>query len=94
MDKTESAVRTILTAIETPLYDVGVMSDRGMLPGIYRIPASAVLARLSLLKYRNAHGVHIRVRPFSPKSSPCLKPVDAAKRTEVLSRRGRLQPTS
>ena len=32
MDKTESTVRNMLTAIEAPLYDVGVLSDRGMLP--------------------------------------------------------------
>jgi hypothetical protein len=29
MDKTESTVRTMLTAIEAPLYDVGVLSERG-----------------------------------------------------------------
>ena len=34
MDKTESTVRVMLTAIETPLYDVGVLSERGMLPGL------------------------------------------------------------
>jgi hypothetical protein len=31
MDKTESTVRNMLTAIEAPLYDIGVHSDRGML---------------------------------------------------------------
>jgi hypothetical protein len=31
MDKTESTVRNMLTAIEAPLYDIGVLSDRGML---------------------------------------------------------------
>jgi hypothetical protein len=63
MDKTESAVRNMLTAIEAPLYDVGVLSDRGMLPGLDGIPAAAVLDRLALLKYRNAHGSHIYIRP-------------------------------
>jgi RepB DNA-primase from phage plasmid len=63
MDKTESAVRNMLTAIEAPLYDVGVLSDRGMLPGLDGIPAAAVLDRISLLKYRNAHGSHIYIRP-------------------------------
>jgi hypothetical protein len=58
MDKTESAVCNMLTAIEAPLYDVGVLSDRGMLPGLDGIPAAAVLDRLALLKYRNAHGSH------------------------------------
>jgi RepB DNA-primase from phage plasmid len=63
MDMTESAVRNMLTAIEAPLYDVGVLSDRGMLPGLDGIPAAAVLDRLALLKYRNARGSHIYIRP-------------------------------
>ena len=63
MDKTESAVRNMLTAIEVPLYDVGVLSDRGMLPRLDGIPVAAVLDRLALLKYRNAHGSHIYIRP-------------------------------
>src|SRR5260370_3244286 len=63
MDKTESTVRNMLTAVEAPLYDVGILSERGMLPGLDSIPAAAVLDRLSLLKYRNARGSHIYVRP-------------------------------
>ena len=53
----------MLTAIEAPLYDVGVLSNRGMLPGPDGIPAEAVLARLALLKNRNARGSHIYIRP-------------------------------
>ena len=63
MDRTEISVRHMLTAIEAPLYDVGVLSNRGMLPGLDGIPAEVVLARLSLLKNRNARGSHIYVRP-------------------------------
>src|SRR5450631_4832494 len=63
MDKTESAVRNMLTAIEAPLYDVGVLSDRGMLPGLDGISAAAVVDRLALFKYRNAHSSHIYIRP-------------------------------
>jgi hypothetical protein len=63
MDRTESTVRLMLSAIEAPLYDVGVLSERGMLPGLDGISAAAVLDRLSLLKYRNAHGSHIYIRP-------------------------------
>src|SRR5258707_2176010 len=63
MDRTESIVRNLLMAIEAPLYDVGVLSDRGMLPGLDGISAAAVLDRLSLLKYRNAHGSHIYIPP-------------------------------
>ncbi len=63
MDRTETTVRNMLRAIEAPLYDVGVLSDRGMLPGLDGIPASSVLEKLSLLKYRNARGSHIYIRP-------------------------------
>src|SRR5271154_2731827 len=63
MANTESTVRHMLTAIEAPLYDVGVLSNRGMLPGLDGIPAEAVLARLALLKNRNARGSHIYIRP-------------------------------
>ena len=63
MDRTEATVRNMLTAIEAPLYDVGVLSDRGMLPGLDAMPASTVLTKLSLLKYRNARSSHIYIRP-------------------------------
>ena len=63
MDRTETTVRNMLGAIEAPLYDVGVLSDRGMLPGLDGISAAAVLQKLSLLKYRNARGSHIYIRP-------------------------------
>ena len=63
MDRTETTVRNMLRAIEAPLYDVGVLSDRGMLPGLDGIPAVAVLEKLSLLKYRNLRGSHIYIRP-------------------------------
>ncbi len=63
MDRTESVVRNMLKAIEAPLYDVGVLSDRGMLPGLDGITGAAVIERLSLLKYRNARGSHIYIRP-------------------------------
>ena len=63
MDRTESTVRNMLSAIEAPLYDVGVLSDRGMLPGLDGIPRDAVIGRLALLKYRNLRGSHIYIRP-------------------------------
>ena len=63
MDRTEATVRNMLRAIEAPLYDVGVLSDRGMLPGLDGIPAETVIKKLSLLKYRNARGSHIYIRP-------------------------------
>ena len=47
MDRTEQTVSHMLAAIEAPLYDVGVLSSRGMLPGLDAIPASAVLEKRS-----------------------------------------------
>ena len=63
MDRTETTVRNMLAAIEAPLYDVGLLSDRGMLPGLDGVPAAAVIEKLSLLKYRNTRGSHIYIRP-------------------------------
>ena len=48
MDRTEATVRNMLTAIEAPLYDVGVLSGRGMLPDLDSIPAATVLEKLPL----------------------------------------------
>ncbi len=78
MDRTESLVRNMLGAIEAPLYDVGVLSDRGMLPGLDGIPASAVLERLPLLKYRNARGSHIYIRPSGEHRFTVLDDLDEA----------------
>jgi hypothetical protein len=55
----------MLTAVEAPLYDIGVLSDRGMLPGLDAIPAAAVIDRLALLRHHNARGAHIYIRPSS-----------------------------
>lgn len=55
-NRTELVVRNMLHAIEAPIYDVGVLSDRGMMPGLDAIPADKVLSRLPLLKQRNATG--------------------------------------
>ncbi len=63
MDRTEITVRNMLTAIKAPLYDVGVLSSRGMLPGFDSIPATEILKPLSLLKHRDARGSHIYIRP-------------------------------
>jgi hypothetical protein len=55
MDRAEITVRKMLTALKATLHDIGVLSDRGMLPGLDSIPAAAVLDRLSLLEYRKAN---------------------------------------
>ena len=79
MNKTELIVTRMLAAIEAPLYDVGVLSSRGMLPGLDALPASAVLERLSLLKFRNARGAHIYLRPSGEHRFTVLDDLDATK---------------
>jgi hypothetical protein len=53
----------MLVALDAPAYDLGILSDRGMLPGLSNLPAEGVLSRLALLKAHNARGAHIYVRP-------------------------------
>lgn len=79
MDRTEIAVRDMLSAIEGQLYDIGVLSSRGMLPGLDAIRASAVLERLPLLKYRNARGSHIYIRPSGEHRYTVLDDLDQTK---------------
>lgn len=62
MDKTEATLRKLLTALPAPGYDLGILSERGM----YRVEAvshARTLRMLPYLKYRNANGAHIYIRP-------------------------------
>jgi hypothetical protein len=63
MDRTLNAVRKMLEAVEAPKYDLGVLSDRGMLPGMSDLSRDQVISRLPLLKSHNARGAHIYIRP-------------------------------
>jgi hypothetical protein len=63
MNRTLTAVRNIISALGPLAFDIGVLSERGMLPGLSDLPASTVLDRVPLLKYQNAHGAHIYIRP-------------------------------
>jgi hypothetical protein len=63
MDWIQSSVANILAAVDAPLYDLGVLSPRGMLPGLNTLAAASVLARLSLLKRHNLRDAHIYFRP-------------------------------
>jgi hypothetical protein len=53
----------MLAALDAPAYDLGVRSERGMLPGLANHPAQTVLARIPLLKAHNAQSAHIYIRP-------------------------------
>ncbi len=63
MDRTLIAVEKMLAAFDAPAYDLGILSDRGMLPGLSNLAADGVLSRLPLLKAHNARGAHIYIRP-------------------------------
>jgi hypothetical protein len=63
MDRTQNAAERMLAALGAPAYDLGVLSERGMLPGLANHPAQTVLARIPLLKAHNARGAHIYIRP-------------------------------
>jgi len=63
MDRTLVAVERMLGALDAPAYDLGILSDRGMLPGLSNLSAESVLARLLFLKAHNARGAHIYIRP-------------------------------
>ena len=62
MDRSEATLRKLFAALPAPGYDIGVLSDDGM----YRVEAAPdlrVLRMLPYLKYRNANGAHIYLRP-------------------------------
>ena len=63
MDRTQMAVERMLAALDAPAYDLGVLSERGMLPGLANLAPSGVLARIPLLKAHNARCAHIYIRP-------------------------------
>jgi hypothetical protein len=63
MDRTRNAVERMLAALDAPAFDLGVLSERGMLPGLANCTAQAVLARIPLMKAHNARGAHIYIRP-------------------------------
>jgi hypothetical protein len=63
MDRTLIAVRNMLAALDAPAYDIGILSDRGMLPGLSDLPDHLVISRLPLLKAHNSRGAHIYIRP-------------------------------
>ena len=62
MYKTEATIRNLINALPAPGYDLGVLSDGGM----YRleaVQAFRILRMIRYLKYRNANGAHIYLRP-------------------------------
>ena len=62
MDRTEATIRTLLTALPAPGYDLGILSD-GRMYRLEAVQACRLLRMLPYLKYRNANGAHIYMRP-------------------------------
>ncbi len=63
MDRTRNAVERMLAALDAPAFDLGILGERGMLPGLSNLTAANVFSRLALLKAHNARGAHIYIRP-------------------------------
>ena len=63
MDCTVTAVRNLLGALGAPLHDIGILSDRGMLPRQAGLSSDMVLSRVAMLKAHNGRGAHIYIRP-------------------------------
>ncbi len=77
MDRTEATIRKLLAALPAPGYDLGILSERGM----YRleaVPESRILRMLPYLKYRNANGAHIYIRPTGESAYTLLDDLTAA----------------
>jgi hypothetical protein len=73
MDRTESTVRKMLT-VEAPHYDIGVLSDRGMLPGLDSIRRFGRLPGFTNCKpkYRKPDGLFpfVRLHSYSGQQYP------------------------
>lgn len=63
MDKTEQAIRRTLAAIDAPLYDIGILNERGMYPRLDGLTAAHVQRSIPYLRYRNTQGAHVFFRP-------------------------------
>ena len=77
MDRTEATIRRLLAALPAPGYDLGILNDRGM----YRleaVPESRILRMLPYLKFRNANGAHIYIRPTGESPYTLLDDLTAA----------------
>ena len=76
MDRTRNAVERMLAALDAPAYDLGILSERGILPGLSNLTAAGVLSRIPLLKAHNARGAHIYVRPVGEHRYTVLDDLD------------------
>ena len=85
MGRTEEVVRKTLAAVEAPLYDIGILTDRGMFPRMEGLSASQCMSRLRYLKYRNAKGAHIYFRPSGQRRFTLLDDLNQAAISNLIS---------
>ncbi|MGI4830360.1 MAG: RepB family DNA primase [Janthinobacterium lividum] len=84
MDRTETAIRKLLTALPAPGYDLGILNAQGM----YRleaVPHARILRMLPYLKYRNATGAHIYIRPTGESPYTLLDDLTATSLTRLTA---------
>ena len=77
MDRTEAALRKLLVALPSPGYDLGVLTAERM-QRFEALPASAVYRMIRYLKYRNAQGAHIFLRPTGESAYTLLDDLNEA----------------
>ena len=85
MGRTEEVVRKTLAAVEAPLYDIGILTDRGMFPRMDALTASQCMNRLRYLKYRNAQGAHIYFRPSGERRFTLLDDLNQTRMSELTA---------
>jgi hypothetical protein len=71
MDRTEATLRRFLTALPAHGYDLGILSGQSM-HRLESVETSAIMRMLPYLRYRNANGAHIYVRPTGESSYTLL----------------------
>ena len=95
MDKTEQAIRRTLAAIDAPLYDIGILNERGMYPRMDGLTAAQVQRSIPYLRFRNTH--RVRTSSFDRAEntvSPSLTTLTAPSSPVLLPMASRLAPLS
>ena len=79
MDRVEVAVNNMLSAIEAPLYDVGVFRrPRNASPARRHLGRTGPRPAPAFIKYRNVRGCHIYIRPSGEHRFTVLDDLDEA----------------
>ena len=76
MGRTEEVVRKTLAAVEASLYDIGILTDRGMFPRMEAINASQRINRCVFSSTAIANGAHIYFHPSGERRFPLLDDLD------------------